>query len=182
LLSLSYFSSEIFDTLDPQKVRLGALLFQEKSLSKTGTMSCASCHQAKLQYTDGQKIGTGVTRNSPTLLYAALQKSLFYDGSAGSLEGQIVSVVTNENEFHSDLKSMKIAIAAHPDFNNAFKKIYKDSVSDQNIRNAIATFVRSLTPFNSKFDRNMQGAENTLTAAEIHGFNYHHCFRNLRWN
>ena len=169
--NLSYFSSEKFETLDLDKVALGKILFEDKSLSKSETMSCASCHKAELYYTDGKKIGKGVSRNSPTLLYAALQKGLFYDKRAGSLEGQIVSVVNNKNEFHSDVKTMVAAVQSNADYVKNFAKIYPKGVTDHNLRNAIATFIRSLIPFNSKFDRNINNLENTLTASEKKGFN-----------
>ncbi len=169
--NLSYFSSEKFEALDSEKVVLGKKLFHDKKLSVDGTMSCASCHQSSLQYTDGKKIREGVTRNSPTLLYAALQKGFFYDKRAGSLEGQIVSVVNNENEFHTDLEAMEQAVISNTDYVKTFYKLYPKGVSQQHIRNAIAMFIRSLTPFDSKFDRNINNLENTLTDNEINGFN-----------
>lgn len=168
---LSYFSSEKFEELDKDKIVLGKKLFHEKKLSASETVSCATCHQANLQYTDGKKIRKGITRNSPTLLYAALQKGFFYDKRAGGLEGQIVSVVGNENEFHSDLKKMTKAVMSDTIYMQEFGRLYPNGVSEHTIRNAIATFVRSLIPFDSKFDRNMNNLENTLTASEINGFN-----------
>ncbi|WP_299550274.1 cytochrome c peroxidase [Seonamhaeicola sp.] len=169
--NMSYFSYEKFDTLPAEKVKLGEALFYDTSLSKENTISCATCHLAEQYFTDGKPIATGVTRNSPTLLYAALQQGFFYDNRAGSLEGQIVAVVTNENEFHSDLNHLETVVSESSEYISAFSKLYKDSISQNNIRNAIATYIRSLTPFNSKFDRNINGLENTLTASEKNGFN-----------
>lgn len=169
--NLSYFSSESFDSLNTEKVKLGELLFHEKSLSLNNMISCASCHQVDKYYTDGKRIADGVARNSPTLLYAALQKGFFHDNRAGSLEGQIVSVVNNENEFHSDLGNLKRTVEKDSTYANSLKKLYKNGVTVDNIRNAIASFIRSLAPFNSKFDKNINGFENTLTASEINGFN-----------
>ncbi|PKQ46814.1 cytochrome-c peroxidase [Confluentibacter flavum] len=169
--NLEYFASEKFDTISPEKVKLGEKLFNEKALSKNNTISCATCHQADKYFTDGKKIASGVTRNSPTLLYAALQQKFFYDNRAGNLEGQIVSVVNNANEFHTDLKHLETVVKNNAEYKEAFSKIYKDSITQNQVRNAIATFIRSLTPFNSKFDKNINGLENTLTTSEINGFN-----------
>ncbi|MBD0832646.1 cytochrome-c peroxidase [Aestuariibaculum sediminum] len=169
--NISYFSSEQFDSLPKERIKLGNQLFREKALSKNNTVSCATCHKKDKYFTDGLPISKGVTRNSPTLLYSALQKSFFYDNRAGSLEGQIVAVVENKNEFHSDLKHMEQVVSKNPEYVNQFKKVYKDSVTENHIRNAIATYIRSLTPFNSKFDNNINGKINSLTDAEKRGFN-----------
>lgn len=114
----------------------------------------------------------GNHRNSPTLFYAALQKGFFYDNRAGSLEGQIVDVTTNVNEFHTDLDHLQQVAASDADYVKSFHELYqKDTVLEGDVRNAIASYIRSLVPFNSKFDRNMNGLEQTLTADERQGFN-----------
>lgn len=172
--NLNYFSStrkKTTDSLQMQRVKLGEQLFNDTSFSKSNTISCATCHIQEKAYTDGLKIAKGVTRNSPTLLYAALQKGFFYDKRSGDLEGQIVSVINNDNEFHSTLNDLEKTIKQNPQYVKLFEENYKTGVTQENARNAIAAFIRSLIPFNSKFDRNINGIENTLTDREINGFN-----------
>ncbi|MCH4552981.1 cytochrome-c peroxidase [Aestuariibaculum lutulentum] len=168
--NLNHFS-DYNDSLTSAKVALGKTLFFETELSASKSISCATCHIPEKGYTDGLAISKGVTRNSPTLLYAGLQKGFFYDNRAGSLEGQIVSVINNENEFHSDLKGFENAIKHNPEYIEAFKTAFNDSIKQDYIRHAIASFIRSLSPFNSKFDNNINDVENSLTASEINGFN-----------
>ncbi|QDH78659.1 methylamine utilization protein [Echinicola soli] len=170
--NISYFSSESFEDLDEEKVALGKRLFNEKAFSLHGDMSCATCHLPEKQFTDGRKTAMGNPRNSPTLVYAALQKGFFYDNRSGSLEGQIVDVTTNENEFHTDLDHLQTIAANNPSYAKAFRALYEsEEVLEGDIRNAIASYIRSLVPFYSKFDRNMNGLEETLTADEREGFN-----------
>ncbi|WP_299459193.1 cytochrome c peroxidase [uncultured Microscilla sp.] len=169
--NLAYFSDPKLGVHSADKVALGKRLFNDVNLSADKTMSCASCHQAKKGFSDGLVTPTGQTRNSPTLLYAALQQKFFYDGRAGSLEGQIVSVVKNTKEFHTDLASIKAFINRTVDYKTTFEKLYKRGVNDLNIRHAIASYIRSLAPFNSRFDRNLNQQEQTLTEEEIKGFN-----------
>ncbi len=177
----SFFSDQTFnlnffsDSNEPindlkQKIALGSQLFGDKRLSKSKTMACVSCHQSNLSFTDGLKTFPKQNRNTPTLNYAALQQSFFYDARAGSLEGQIVSVVNNSDEFHSDLKTITEAVRKDSVYTNQFKELY-GIVNDRAIRQAVATYIRSLAPFNSKFDRNINDLENTLTKNEINGFN-----------
>lgn len=169
--NLNYFSDYQQDVYDSSKIEIGIQLFNDKKLSKDGTMSCATCHIKDKAFTDGLAHFPKQKRNTPTLLYAGLQKGFFYDKRAGSLEGQIVAVVNNENEFHSQLQDLEQVVLQNQDYKIAFDSLYDKKITDQNVRNAIANYVRSLTPFNSKFDRNINGSEGTLTKNEINGFN-----------
>ena len=157
--------------LEEEKIELGKKLFFDPSLSSSKTISCSNCHQPDKAYTDGLVISKAQTRNSPTLLYAGLQKGFFYDNRSGSLEGQIISVIDNENEFHTDLEGLENSVKENANYLEAFEKIYKNQPTQEYIRNAIASFIKSLSPFDSKFDRNINDLENTLTSSEINGFN-----------
>ncbi len=152
-------------------VELGNMLFNETALSANGKMSCGTCHQAEKAFADGLKLFPGQQRNTPTLLYAGLQKGFFYDKRAGSLEGQIVNVVNNELEFHSNLDSMAAVVGRMPKYKQAFDSLYEDGTNERHIRQAIAAYIRSLSPFNSRFDKSIRGEEESLTQEEIRGFN-----------
>lgn len=154
-----------------EKIALGEQLFNDKQLSINKDMSCATCHHKEKAFTDGLKTFPKQTRNTPTVTYAALQQSFFYDGRAGSLEGQVAAVVKNKNEFHSDLETMKNAVKNDSTYVNSFNKIYKGKINSNTVRHAIATYIRSLNKFNSKFDNNINNKENTITKSEINGFN-----------
>ena len=167
----NFFAAEPLADNQTERVKLGEQLFFDATLSNSKNISCATCHDPQKYYTDGLTIAKGVTRNSPTLLYAGLQKGFFYDNRAGSLEGQIVSVVTNENEFHSDLENLEATIKSNKNYQNVFESVYENGVTENAIRNAIASYLRSLSMFNSKFDKNINGEIATMTASEINGFN-----------
>ncbi len=166
-----YFSDNRNIGFSKDIVALGKNLFNDKKLSKEGTMSCATCHNKAKAFTDGLPKAKGQSRNSPTLTYASLQQSFFYDNRAGSLEGQIVSVVKNDSEFHTDLNTLKTAVAENPKYKQQFDSIFKGKITDYNIRNAIAEYIRTLNTFSSKFDKNINNIETTLTPKEINGFN-----------
>ncbi|WP_230407188.1 cytochrome-c peroxidase [Pontibacter cellulosilyticus] len=176
LFSDSTFNLKHFDDLKSgdlatEKVLLGKQLFNDPSLSISGTMSCGSCHQENLAFTDGMAKSVGQTRNSPTMSYAGLQRGFFYDKRSGSLEGQIVAVVNNETEFHTSLEAMSKVVKQKPTYQQQFEALYEQGATEVNIRNAIASYIKSLSPFNSKFDRNISGKEQSLTEREIRGFN-----------
>jgi cytochrome c peroxidase len=174
--NLSGFSSKDLHKDNDSIIQLGKKIFNDKSLSKNKSMSCATCHIAQKGFTDGLKvpnsnIGKPLLRNTPTLLYAAYQESFFYDGIALSLEGQIKHVVENTQEFHTDLFTIEKEISSNPSYVEIFKALYPSGVTNQNITNAIANYERSLGTFDSKFDLNMQGKSSDLTKEEILGFN-----------
>lgn len=153
-----------------KKSVLGKRLFNDKSLSKNKVMSCATCHQEEKAFTDGLITFSKQLRNTPTLTYAAYQKMFFHDGRSGSLEGQIISVIENPDEFHTDLKTLTKAVKNDESYTKEFEKLY-GKTDNMVIRNAIATYIKSLSKFNSKFDNNINDKESTLTAEQVNGFN-----------
>ena len=175
--NINYFSGQ--DALESTKdlIELGKELFYDKNLSGTNQMSCGSCHQPELAFTDGQVKSIGLNekalqRNAPTLKYVAYQSDFFYDKRAGNLEGQMVNVVNDENEFHSDLSKLSNYVNNNTKYMEQFQLTLElDSVSDYQIRQSIAVYIRSLAPFSSKFDRNIRGEEETFTQEELKGAN-----------
>lgn len=172
-LNINYFSDQLSDTTNlAQKVEFGKELFNDKSLSKDYSMACATCHVKELAFTDGKKtFDKNQTRNTPSVAYSAYQQAFFTDARAGSLEGQVIGVVKNHNEFNMSMDSIVSRVQQNDFYKNKLEKLYNNIRIDYNIRHAIASYIRSLNPFNSKFDKNIRGEENTLTKEEQLGFN-----------
>ena len=79
---------------------MGRKLFYDPILSKNKTLSCASCHNPNIGFTDGRRIAVGFAgqlgiRNAPTLLNAAYSPLQFWDGRASSLEAQSADPMVN---------------------------------------------------------------------------------------
>ncbi|BDD04522.1 cytochrome-c peroxidase [Aureibacter tunicatorum] len=177
LFSKSTFNTSHFIDFDKQlshnaeKSRLGKKLFHDKRLSLSQKMSCATCHDENLAFTDGLTKFPKQKRNTPTLLYSSLQKSFFYDGRAKGLEGQILGVVENENEFHSSSEQIAKTVKSIAAYRSDFDSLYAGKINSLNIRNAIASYIRDLNKFTSKFDKNMRNEEQSMNENEINGFN-----------
>lgn len=169
--NVGYFSEKVWAEITKEKILLGRRLFNDSALSIDGNMSCSSCHKSDLAFTDGLAISKGQTRNSPTMKYAGFQKAYFYDARTGNLEGQIVDVVNNESEFHSSISWMIETVRSDSNYVKEFKAVFNTEPTDLSIRNAVAGYIRSLAPFNSRFDQDMAGKKETLTPEEINGFN-----------
>ncbi len=155
-----------------QKIILGKKLFKDVNLSKERNMSCATCHIKEKGFTDGKiTFDNRQKRNTPTLSYAAYQQLYFMDARSGSLEGQIVGVVNNHDEFNMSMDSIIERVRKNTKYSFLLDSLYNNERDDFNLRHAIASYVRTLNPFNSKFDNNINGKENTLTKKEKRGFN-----------
>ncbi|GHB85057.1 cytochrome-c peroxidase [Persicitalea jodogahamensis] len=160
------------------KVALGEKLFHEVRLSAGNVRSCASCHQPDKAFTDGlpQSVGlkgTAVARNAPTLFYAALQERHFYDQRASSLEAQSQDVIQNHDEMHGSLPEACAKLMKDSDYVLMFKKAFPsiDDIQPAHVMNALASYERTLLPFDSRFDRYMRGDKTVLNGAEKRGFN-----------
>ncbi len=172
-INLNYFTDHLSDTTQlSKKVVLGKKLFNDKKLSKDYNMACATCHIKDLAFTDGKKtFDERQTRNTPTITYSAYQRAFFMDARAGSLEGQILGVVKNHDEFNFSMDSITDRLLKNEKYKEDIKELYGNKRIDYNIRHAIASYIRTLNPFESKFDKNIRGEEKTLTSQERRGFN-----------
>lgn len=160
------------------KADLGKKLFYDSSLSKDGRRNCATCHNPELAFTDGQKTnrslnGISLPRNTPTLTYASLQNAQFWDMRQPDLEKQSLDVIQNKDEMHGNLKDNLTRIQG----DSAYKKLIKNAfpnakkLEEWQLQNAIASYVRSLNKFNSKFDQYFSGTSTTFSTEEKLGFN-----------
>lgn len=162
------------------KIALGKTLFNDPVLSNGGNRSCASCHHQAKAFTDGLTKAVGISkretllRNTPTLSYAGLQRGFFYDLKAGTLEDQALDVVHHKQEMSGSLSQAAERINASKSYQSLFQKAYQDKTGKADpwkIQHALASYIRSLSPFSSRFDRYMQGDQKQLSTDEKQGFN-----------
>lgn len=157
-----------------EKAELGKKLYFDPRLSKSGIISCNTCHNLGLGGTDGIAAAVGHKwkanphhLNSPTVYNSVLNTTQFWDGRAGTLADQAKGPIEAEPEMATPAKLAVKKIASLPEYVNEFKKIYGE-VSFDNIADAIANFERTLlTP--SRFDNFLNGNEQALNKAEKAG-------------
>ncbi|PTT00309.1 cytochrome-c peroxidase [Flavobacterium sp. HMWF030] len=161
----------------PEKIALGKKLFNDPILSGNNTRSCASCHHEDKAFTDGLERAVSldgksmIQRNTPTLNNIAFQRVFFADSRVSYLEDQAVAVIKNENEMHGSLEKSALAIQKNTNYVKEFKKAFpKGEINEFAIKNALASYIRSLSHYDSKFDAYMQNKA-TFTADEKAGFN-----------
>lgn len=102
---------------DPPRIALGRVLFEDPGLSSDGTMSCATCHDPALAFTDGKPVAEGrerLHRNTPSLLNVAHQRWLFWDGRIDTLWGQALEPIENPHEMASSRIDVLRYLASTP--------------------------------------------------------------------
>ncbi len=161
--------------LNPDKVSLGKKLFHEPRLAHNNDMACASCHFLQSGGADChiQSRGRGGSElgvNSLTVFNSSLNHRLFWDGRARTLEEQIDFVVTNPLEFATQWPVLINKLKQNNEYKKSFGELYSDGITAANIRNAIATFERSLITVNSRFDQYLRGDVNAISALEKSGY------------
>lgn len=163
----------------PAKIALGKALFFEKRLSLDSSLSCASCHElsAVKGGADGRPVSTGIyqqqgDRNAPTVINAAFQRVLFWDGRADSLETQALGPLVNQVEMGMpSLDAVEARLKALPDYSARFAAAFPadPNITVSNLAKAIAAYERTLITPNSAYDRFLRGDLKALSQQQIRG-------------
>jgi cytochrome c peroxidase len=141
--------------LTGEKAALGKKLFFDKRLSRDGTISCASCHRPDRAYTDEHAVATGIggragVRRVPRLANRGYGKTFFWDGRAGSIEDQVLQPISNPVEMDSSAEEAASRVG----------------VSQGELRDALASYVRTILSGDSRYDRYLAGDNAALTSIE----------------
>ncbi len=158
-----------------ERVALGELLFSETALSRDGSLSCASCHSPDAAFNDSRRFSVGVdgqvgTRNGMPLFNLAWKSRFFWDGRAPSLRAQALMPIQDHTEMDESLERVCEKLAEKPDYTGKFAVAFDSAeVTGERIGLALEQYLLTLTSFDSKFDRAMQGSE-TLSTEEQRGF------------
>lgn len=163
LLDPHAFAPDPRETANPLRAELGRILFFDPVLSGDNRRACASCHVPEMGFADGVAgsptfDGKGaLTRNAPGLVDVAFQRRQFWDLRSHDLETQMVHVVTSSQEFNTSFDAIVAKLSTSPAYRELFAAAYPSDgagrIDAAMIKNALAMYVRTLTSFDSPFDR-----------------------------
>lgn len=165
----------------PQQVNLGMVelgkkLFFDPRLSKSGFISCNSCHNLSMGGTDNIKTSIGDRWqqgpiNAPTVLNSSLNFVQFWDGRAADLKEQAGGPIANPGEMAFSHTLAIDMLESIPAYAREFKQIFgKDRIDIDMVTSAIAEFEKTLVTPNSRFDQWLLGKQDALTAYELAGY------------
>ncbi|MDR6921766.1 cytochrome c peroxidase [Chryseobacterium sp. 2987] len=174
------FDSAYFADQDKPGVILGKMLFFDPKLSQSNQISCSSCHDPEMGWSDRRRVALGNNhllgnRNTMSLYNIAERQSFFWDGRAKTLEEQASGPLGAHHEMAMDVKTLPAKIQAVKGYTQLFKNAYgDDKVTYDRIVKAIADFQKTIKSQPSRFDKFLEGKHNALTDEEIYGM---HVFR-----
>jgi cytochrome c peroxidase len=90
---------------DGRAALMGNRLFFDTRASANGEVSCATCHDPNLEFTDGRPKGRGIgesKRNTRSLVGSAYSPWLYWDGRRDSLWSQALSPLEDPSEHGSN--------------------------------------------------------------------------------
>lgn len=157
-----------------QGVFLGRMLFYETKLSSNQTISCASCHQQKLAFTDGKAFSDGINnvptkRSSMSLANLLWVRNFFWDGRAKGLEEQAKFPLNDPHEMGAYLEKAVLELRKTKEYPPLFKEAFGTSeINSEKITKAIAQFECTLISANSNYDQYLKG-EYKPTQQELNG-------------
>ena len=160
----------------PEKISLGQKLFFERRLSVDGTVSCSTCHDPQLAFTDRKPASVGVKgrvgqRNAPTILNALYNKTQFWDGRAKTLEEQAGFPIVNSFEMgQPNLDAAVAQIASVAEYQQAFQRVFGRQPNGPDLLRAIASYERTQLSFDSPFDHFIAGDNNAIDASARRGW------------
>ena len=163
--------------LTPEKIALGHQLFFEPRLSKSGIISCNTCHNVGLAGVDGvpTSLGHGFQkgpRNSPTVFNAVFNIAQFWDGRAADLKEQAKGPVQAAVEMNNTPARVEETLRSIPEYVAAFTKAFpsdQQPVSFDNMAKAIEAYEATLLTPNAPFDRYLGGDANALNEQQKNG-------------
>jgi cytochrome c peroxidase len=143
---------------------LGRKLFFDKRLSLDNSVSCSSCHQPHLAFSDAGKVlsqGFGQAlgdRNSPSLSNLAWYPAFMWDGGVNHIEISSFAAITHPAELNIDFAILLERLRAIPSYQLMFEKAFgSPGIDDQRFFYAITQFIGLLISSESKYDRVLQG-------------------------
>jgi cytochrome c peroxidase len=174
-------SEPIQPIVPPQQINLGMVelgkkLYFDPRLSKSGFISCNSCHNLSMGGTDNIKTSIGDRWqqgpiNAPSVLNSSLNVAQFWDGRAADLKAQAGGPIANPGEMAFTHTLAIGVLESIPTYQREFKTVFgKEKIDIDQVTAAIAEFEKTLVTPNSRFDQWLLGKKDALNANELAGY------------
>ncbi len=160
---------EPYQASNQAKVELGKKLYFDPRLSKSGFISCNSCHNLSMGGTDNMPTSIGHNWalgpiNAPTVLNSSLNLAQFWDGRAKDLQEQAGGPIANPKEMGFSHSLAVNVLETIPGYKQAFQQVYtNDQIGIDQVTDAIAAFEETLVTPNAPFDQYLKGDESAIS-------------------
>ena len=160
----------------PAMVELGKKFFFDPRLSKSGFISCNSCHNLSMGGSDNLKSSIGHNWqkgpiNSPTVLNSSMNVAQFWDGRAKDLKEQAGGPIANPGEMAFTHELAIGVLQSIPQYVSEYRKVFgSEKIDIGGVTKAIAAFEETLVTPDSRFDQWLKGKRKVLTSKEVAGY------------
>ncbi len=157
------------NAIEDKKALLGRVLFYDKQLSTDNSISCASCHQQELAFSDNSIASIGVNgvtgRHSMRLVNVGFHpgNNFFWNERVNSLEGQVTQPIKDHTEmgFSGEqgaptFDDLLTKLSEIDYYRILFNHVYGDtSINEERLQETLSQFVLSIQSFDSKYDQGL---------------------------
>lgn len=159
-----------------EKVELGKILYFDPRLSRTGTVSCNSCHNVMLGGEDNRPVSVGINglkggRSSPTVWNSAILSAQFWDGRARDLEEQAQGPIANPVEMGATHELVVDRLRSIEEYRRLFARAFgaREPITIDRVAQAIASYERTLITPDAPADLYLKGQKKALSEQQIRG-------------
>ncbi|WP_215763982.1 cytochrome-c peroxidase [Gluconobacter sp. P1D12_c] len=157
------------------KIELGHRLFYDADLSLDGSMSCATCHEQRHAFSDGNPTHPGVTdedgiRNVPPLANVGQFHTLTWTNQhVTTLEDQFFIPLSGHHPVEmgmTDMPELARRLSANPCYRVLFSKAFPEKnipIDARSVAQAVSAFERELISDKSPWDLRLSGATQSQT-------------------
>ncbi|ALO47483.1 cytochrome-c peroxidase [Pseudohongiella spirulinae] len=163
----------------------GRQLFFDARLSRTGNISCATCHIPESGFTDNKRVASGIEvtdRNTMPLAGAAYSHWYFWDGRKDSLWSQALEPLENPKEHGLTRDELLDLIQEIPEHLQRYQALFgplpdpslasreQVNMAFANLGKALAAYQRNIMPGPAPFDdyvASLQTTDNVVTGVGL---------------
>ncbi len=177
LFANTFFNGNMLSTysVSNEKATLGRVLFYDKRLSRDNTVSCASCHLQEHAFATQDQFSAGIDgqltpKNSMSLVNLRWSRRFFWDQRELRLEEQVLQPIAHPEEMDQDVSEVVLELGQIEAYGSLFEAAYDDpTITAEGIAEALASFLRALVSFDSKYDQGRPDGFSNFTESEERG-------------
>lgn len=157
-------------------LELGKKLYFDPRLSKSGFISCNSCHNLSMGGSDNLKTSIGHNWqkgaiNAPTVLNSSMSVAQFWDGRAKDLKEQAGGPIQAPGEMAFTHELAIEVLQSIPQYAAEFERAFGSRRIDiDRVTGAIAAFEETLVTPHSRFDKWLKGDPHAISQSEEAGY------------
>ncbi|MEP1428843.1 MAG: cytochrome c peroxidase [Rhizobiaceae bacterium] len=146
---------------NPSAISMGKDLFSDPLLSRDGSMSCATCHDPKRDFSDAEPRAKGrilLDRNTPSLNNLRAHRWFGWGGTSDTIWGQSILPILNPDELNNDGENLKRSLQSSV-FAEPYETLF-GTLADQppqhvlvNVAKALGAYQETITTGQTSFDR-----------------------------